>query len=110
MHQGIGNERAKAVFHTHQEFGTTLACSAKNYELQMIHQNSARFYNSIIYDREFSGLADSFKEGVRISNKLKSADSRYRVLLQKHHGVFVIGPCASIAFDDVYWLEKACKV
>lgn len=33
-----------------------------------------------------------------------------RVLTQHHHGVFVIGPCAACAVDDIYYFEKACKL
>lgn len=77
----------------------------------MIHQNSARFYESVIYDREFTGLADSFEEGQRISNHfLKKQNLTKRVLTQQHHGVFVIGPSASCALDDTYFFEKACKL
>ena len=111
MHKNIGNKRAKAVFHTHQHYATTLACSPTQYRLEMIHQNSARFYNSIIYDREFDGLADSMEAGTRIANVfLKPSNNKKRVLTQRHHGVFVAGASAALALYDVYWFEKACKI
>jgi len=110
MHEKLGSKRGKAVFHTHQHYGTALCCS-DDYELQMIHQNSARFYKSIVYDREFSGLADSFDEGTRIADAmLKKGNETKRILTQKHHGVFAIGECAANTVDDIYFFEKACKL
>jgi len=41
---------------------------------------------------------------------LKKENQNKRVLLQKHHGVFIIGRSLDIAFDDTYWLEKACLI
>lgn len=77
----------------------------------MIHQNNARFYKSIIYDRDFTGLADSFEEGNRLADRfLEKGNQSKRVMTQRHHGIFVIGSCASSAVDDVYYFEKACKI
>ena len=81
LHKKLGSSRCKSVFHTHQRFGTTMACSEEEYELQMIHQNHARFYKSVIYDREFNGLAYSFDEGKRMAEMFaKEGNENMRVM------------------------------
>ena len=77
----------------------------------MVHQNSSRFYDSIIYDRNYNGLGECFEEGQRMADCfLGAGNESKRVMMQQNHGIFVIGPSASLAFDDTHWLEKACKV
>lgn len=47
----------------------------------MIHQNHARFYKSVIYDREFNGLAYSFDEGKRMAELFaKEGNENMRVM------------------------------
>ena len=87
-----------------------MTCSDKDYELKMVHQNSGMFYKSIVYDRHFTGLGDSFDKGNRMASIfLKPENELKRILLQKHHGVFVIAPSIQVAFFDLYFLEKACQ-
>lgn len=70
----------------------------------MYHQNSCLFYNRIAYDRDYSGLSTDDKEGMRIAKQLGDKS----VLFMCNHGILVVAPNAARAFDDVYYLERAC--
>ena len=72
----------------------------------MICQNSLRFYNDIAYDDAYRGLALDEEEGDRIAEKLGNS----RILFLANHGVIVVGGTVSKAFDDLYYLERACEV
>ena len=68
----LGNARAKAVFHTHQHYATALDCMDHNYKLEMVHQNSARFYDSVCYLEEYNGIVESVSEGENLANMMIS--------------------------------------
>ena len=70
IHRILGNGRAKAVFHTHQHYATVLTCLNNNTELEMVHQNSARFHKSVCYYREYNGIVDNDTEGINLANNL----------------------------------------
>jgi len=70
----------------------------------MCHQNSCRFYNCIAYDRDYSGLSQDDEEGMRIGRQLGDKS----VLFMCNHGVLVVAETAAKAFDDIYYLERAC--
>lgn len=101
-----GNPKARCVLHTHMFHATTLAC-LKGYRLQMIDQNAMRFYNRIAYDDDFNGMALDEGEGRRIGGTVEKDKS---VLFMANHGVAVVAPSVAEAFDENYYLERACKV
>ena len=70
----------------------------------MCHQNSCRFYNCIAYDRDYSGLSHDDEEGMRTGRQLGDKS----VLFMCNHGVLVVAETAAKAFDDIYYLERAC--
>ena len=70
----------------------------------MCHQNSCRFYNCIAYDRDYSGHSHDDEEGMRIGRQLGDKS----VLFMCNHGVLVVAETAAKAFDDIYYLERAC--
>jgi len=101
-----GNPAARCVLHTHMFYATTLAC-LKGYRLQMIDQNAMRFYNRIAYDDDFNGMALDEGEGRRIGSTVEKDKA---VLFMANHGVAVVAPSVAEAFDENYYLERACKV
>lgn len=101
-----GNPKARCVLHTHMFYATTLAC-LKGYRLQMIDQNAMRFYNHIAYDDNFNGMALDEGEGKRIGGTVEADKS---VLFMANHGVAVVAPTVAEAFDENYYLERACKL
>ncbi len=103
LHQHVPH--ARCVLHTHMPYATALCC-LHNYELQMIDQNACRFYNRIAYDRNFGGMA--FKEESERMIKLVGADKS--IVFMGNHGVAVLAPTVAAAFDDLYYLEMACRI
>jgi ribulose-5-phosphate 4-epimerase/fuculose-1-phosphate aldolase len=94
---------AKCVLHTHMPFATALAM-LEGGRLEMAHQNALRFYRQVAYDDTYNGLVLDDREGERIARRLAQAN----VLFLANHGVIVRGPNVAWAFDDLYYLERAC--
>lgn len=95
--------QATCVLHTHMPYATALTMIDGG-RLEMAHQNALRFHGAVAYDDQYNGLVLDDAEGERIARKLAEA----RVLFLAHHGVIVIGPTVAWAFDDLYYLERAC--
>jgi len=97
--------RANAVLHTHMSYATTLT-SLEDGRLEPVTQNTLRFHNDVAYDDDYSGVAEGPAEGARMAGVLGDK----RVLFLAHHGVVVVGKTVAQAFDDLYYLERACEV
>jgi ribulose-5-phosphate 4-epimerase/fuculose-1-phosphate aldolase len=94
---------AACVLHTHMPFATALGM-LQDGRLAMAHQNALRFFGQVAYDDRYNGLVLDDREGERIAHKLADA----AVLFLANHGVIVRGPTVAWAFDDLYYLERAC--
>ena len=101
----LHHPNAQVVFHTHMPYATAVACT-KGARLLPVHQNAARFLNDCAYDDDFSGIAFDADEGIRMARMLGDK----RILFLRHHGVIVIADSVAQAFDDLYYLERACQV
>ena len=101
----VRHPRAACVLHTHMPYATTLT-AIEGGELELVSQNALRFYNDVAYDRDYNGLAESLEEGDRLAEALGDK----RVLFLANHGVIVVGPDVAQAFDDLYYLERACQL
>lgn len=97
--------RPKVVLHTHMPFATAIAV-LEGGRLEPASQNALRFYGRIGYDEAYNGLALDDAEGDRIASRLNGGD----VLFLANHGVIVCGETIAWAFDDLYYLERACMV
>jgi len=95
---------ARCVLHTHMPYATALS-SLEGMRLEPIHQNATRFYDLVAYDDEFGGLALEVEEGERICAALGNKSA----LFMANHGVTVVGGSVAEAFDDLYYLEMACR-
>ncbi len=71
-----------------------------------VSQNALKFHERIAYDDGYNGLVLDEAEGARLCAKLGDAD----VLFLANHGVIVCGPTVAAAFDDLYYLERACML
>ncbi|MEO8363323.1 MAG: class II aldolase/adducin family protein [Ilumatobacteraceae bacterium] len=98
--------RARCMLHTHMPYTTALAC-LKDFEFLMLDQNACRFYDRIAYDRHYSGMALDATEGERVAAMLGEDKS---VLFLGNHGVIVIAESVSLAFDELYYLERAAQL
>ncbi|HTZ81396.1 MAG TPA: aldolase [Stellaceae bacterium] len=96
---------AKVVLHLHAPYSTAIT-AIKGGRLEMVHQNSARFYGQIAYDDHFNAIAVETGEGDRMA----AAMGGKRILFLANHGVIVVGNSVAQAFDDFYYLERAAQV
>lgn len=96
--------RARCVLHTHMPYATALTAIADG-TLEPVIQNALRFHGDVAYDREYGGLAQDLDEGERIARAMGDK----RVLFMANHGVIVVGESVAAAFDDLYYLERACQ-
>jgi ribulose-5-phosphate 4-epimerase/fuculose-1-phosphate aldolase len=96
---------AKVVLHLHAPYSTALT-AIRGGRLAMVHQNAARFHGDIAYDDHFNGIAVDTDEGDRMA----AAMGAKRILFLANHGVIVVGESVARAFDDFYYLERACQV
>lgn len=95
--------RARCVLHTHMPYATSLT-SLQQGRLEMCCQNALRFFGDVAYDDDYQGLALDAGEGDRICEQLGDR----RILFLANHGVVVVGSSIAAAFDDLYYLERAC--
>jgi ribulose-5-phosphate 4-epimerase/fuculose-1-phosphate aldolase len=87
-------------------YATALACLA-DFELLMLDQNACRFHRRVAYDRHYAGLALDDHEGERVAKLL---GDEHDVLFLGNHGVIVIGETVAMAFDELYYLERAAEL
>ncbi len=97
--------RAKAAFHTHMPYATALTM-VEGDPLIFAGQTALKFYGRTAVDRDYNGLALDEREGERIAAAIGDAD----IVFMKHHGVMVVGRTIAEAWDDLYYLERACEV
>jgi len=97
------NSHARCVLHTHMPYATALTL-VESGRLEWCNQNTLRFWNRVGYDDDYRGLALDESEGRRIAGALKGKD----VLFSASHGVTVVAASVAWAFDDLYYLERAC--
>ena len=95
---------ARCVLHVHPPYGTALATLADP-TLKPIDQNTARFFNRIVIDRGYGGLADDRAEG----DRLAAALGERRLMIMGNHGLLVTAATVAEAFEDLYFLERAAK-
>lgn len=96
---------AKCVLHTHMPYATTLTV-VHGGRLEWASQNALKFHGRVAYDDNYNGLALDEAEGERMCALARDAD----VLFLANHGVIVCGPTMAAAFDDLYYLERACML
>jgi ribulose-5-phosphate 4-epimerase/fuculose-1-phosphate aldolase len=97
--------RARAAFHTHMPNATALAM-VEGEPLIWAGQSALKFYGRTKVDNDYNGLALDESEGDRIAASVGDAD----IVFMKHHGVLVLADGAANAWDDLYYLERACEV
>ena len=96
--------QARVILHVHSPYATALS-TLKDPRILPIDNNTARFYERIAYDTNFGGIASSDQEGKRIANTFAGK----KALMMGNHGVTVIGETVAEAFEELYYLENACK-
>lgn len=101
------NPRHQTLLHTHMPYATALTM-VEGGRLEMAHQTACRFHGRTAYDPRFGGLAKDDAEGEAIAARAADA-GHVDITFLAHHGIVVGGPSIAIAFDDLYYLERACR-
>ena len=97
--------RQPCVLHTHMPHATALTLTADRALDPTLSQTAMRFHGRLAVDAHYNGLALDAAEGERIARAMGSAD----VVFLANHGVVVCGPQLAHAYDDLYYLERACQ-
>jgi ribulose-5-phosphate 4-epimerase/fuculose-1-phosphate aldolase len=98
--------RKACVLHTHMPHATALTLTSGRALDTSLSQNAMRFHGRVAVDDRYNGLALDSSEGERIAGAMNGAD----VAFLGNHGVIVCGERIDHAFDDLYYLERACMV
>jgi ribulose-5-phosphate 4-epimerase/fuculose-1-phosphate aldolase len=105
IHAAIHKLGAKAcVLHTHMPYATALTLTAERALDTTLSQTAMRFHGRIGIDADYHGLALGCAEGERIARAIGGAD----IAFLGNHGVVVCGERIDYAYDDLYYLERAC--
>lgn len=96
--------RKTCVLHTHMPYATALTLTEDCGLDTTLSQNAMRYHGRVALDREYNGLALGPEEGERIAHALAGRDIGFL----GNHGVVVCGERIDYAFDDLYYLERAC--
>jgi ribulose-5-phosphate 4-epimerase/fuculose-1-phosphate aldolase len=105
IHAAVHRIAGKAcVLHTHMPYATALTLTDQRALDTTLSQNAMRFHGRVAVDDRYDGLALDASEGERIARAMCGAD----VAFLGNHGVIVCGEKIAWAFDDLYYLERAC--
>jgi ribulose-5-phosphate 4-epimerase/fuculose-1-phosphate aldolase len=92
------------VLHTHMPYASALTLTIDRALDPTLSQNAMRFLGRIAVDERYGGLALDTAEGERIARAMAGKD----VAFLGNHGVIVAGARIAHAYDDLYYLERAC--
>lgn len=92
------------VMHVHMPYATALTLTTDRGLDTTLSQNAMRFHGRTAIDSHYNGLALDTSEGERIAGAMEGAD----VVFLANHGVVVCGARIEHAYDDLYYLERAC--
>ena len=92
------------VLHTHMPYATALTLTVDRGLDTTLSQNAMRFHGRVAVDAHYNGLALDATEGERIARTMRGTD----VVFLGNHGVVVCGGRMAHAYDDLYYLERAC--
>jgi len=96
--------RQACVLHTHMPYATALTLTQARALDTTLSQNAMRFHGRLAIDVHYNGLALDAREGERIAHTMQGAE----VAFLGNHGVVVCGQRVDYAYDDLYYLERAC--
>ena len=96
---------ARCPMHVHSTYATVLASLADS-RLPPIDQSSAMFFNRIVIDENYGGLAME-EEGTRCARMFQ--DPSIRTMVMGNHGVLFIGETVAETFMRMYYFERAAR-
>lgn len=96
---------ARVAIHLHSKYSTVLASLADS-RLPAIDQNSAMFFDRVVIDEHYGGLAFE-EEGERCAALF--TDPKQKVMVMGNHGVMVLGDSVADALNRTYFFERAAE-
>jgi ribulose-5-phosphate 4-epimerase/fuculose-1-phosphate aldolase len=94
------------VLHTHMPYATALTLTEARALDTTLGQGAMRYVGRIAVDTGYNGLALDWAEGERIAAAMQGKD----IAFLGNHGVIVCGSRIDHAYDDLYYLERACML
>jgi len=91
------------VMHTHTQAG--IAVSAQQNGLRMLSQHAMSFFGKVAY-HDYEGVVLDADERVHIVRNL----GERKVMILRNHGLLVCGDTIPDAFDQMFYLERACQI
>lgn len=104
IHAPIHRRGINCVLHTHMPFTTALT-QLEDMTLEYSSQNALLFIDSIAYDNDYNGFADTMDEGERMADVLGDK----KILLLANHGAVSVGKSVAHAYHQLYFLERAAQ-
>jgi ribulose-5-phosphate 4-epimerase/fuculose-1-phosphate aldolase len=106
LHGGLHRHcpHARCAMHVHSPYATALA-SLTDSRLPPIDQNACTFFNRIVIDDNYGGLAFE-EEGARCAKLFD--DPKKKVMVMGNHGIIVIGDTVADTFNRMFYFERAC--
>jgi ribulose-5-phosphate 4-epimerase/fuculose-1-phosphate aldolase len=107
LHGGLHHlvPHARCAMHVHSIHATVLASLADS-TLPPIDQNCCTFYDRVVIDDGYGGLAFE-DEGTRCAALF--TDPKTKVMVMGNHGVLVIGDTVAETFNRMYYFERAAE-
>ncbi len=94
---------ARCVMHVHSKHATVLA-SLKDSRILPIDQNTMRFFGRVAIDEGFDGMGLGDE-----AERMVAGLGDKSVMMMGNHGVLVVAATVAQAFDEMYYLERACE-
>lgn len=94
---------ATCVLHVHSKYATALAC-LEDSRLPPLDQNATRFFERVAIDETFGGMGLG-EEAERCARAFAGKPH----LLLGNHGLMITGPSVALAFDELYYFERAAE-
>jgi ribulose-5-phosphate 4-epimerase/fuculose-1-phosphate aldolase len=107
LHGGLHKHcpHARCAMHVHSPYATALASLADS-TLPPVDQNCAMFFNRVVVDDAYGGLAFE-EEGERCAQLFD--DPKKKVMVMGNHGIMVIGDTVAETFNRMFYFERACR-
>ncbi|KAF1066222.1 MAG: Decarboxylase NovR [Pseudomonas citronellolis] len=95
-------EDVACVIHTHTSAG--IGVSAQEEGLLPISQHALKYYRRLGY-HDYEGIALDPAERERLTADL----GEHMAMILRNHGLLAVGRCIPEAFNQIYFLERACQ-
>jgi len=104
IHSAIHAARpdAACLIHTHSRAG--MAVSAQQDGLLPLTQHALKFHDRLAY-HDYEGIAIDTDERARLARDLGTRNA----MILRNHGLLTLGPTIRQAFEEIYYLERACE-